>query len=150
MFKTANLQNIIFTSMGDGISVTNNRLFFYLPNLIPSVETQLLFNEPTQKGFETYFDEYYTERQVITDFLVQHDIVSAQQVQSPKCLICTHQTRIRSDTPNKNDNIAIFDNQDPRKNFIDVDGQRYPRDRSLMNYEEKEIIEQYKDTKLCF
>ena len=112
MFKTANLQKIIYTSMGDDINVTLNSLYLFIPNLIPSVETQLMFNEATQNNYKISFDEYYTERRVITYLLVQHDIGSAQQVNSPKYLICTHQSRIRSDTPYKNNNIALFENLD--------------------------------------
>ena len=52
VFKTANLQDIIYTSMADDINVTFNNLYLYIPNLIPSVETQLLFNEATQNNYE--------------------------------------------------------------------------------------------------
>ena len=55
-FKTANLQDIIYTSMADDISVTINSLYLYIPNLIPSVETQLLFNEATQNNYKISFD----------------------------------------------------------------------------------------------
>ena len=34
--------------MVDDINVTNDSLYLNIPNLIPSVETQLLFNEATQ------------------------------------------------------------------------------------------------------
>ena len=37
MFKTANLQDFICTSMTDDINVTINSLYLYIPNLIPSV-----------------------------------------------------------------------------------------------------------------
>ena len=50
MLKATNLQVIIYTSMADDINVTINRLYLYIPNLIPSVETQLLFNEATQNN----------------------------------------------------------------------------------------------------
>ena len=49
-FKTANLQYILYTSMVDDIDVTINSLYLYIPNLIPSVETQLMFNEATQNN----------------------------------------------------------------------------------------------------
>ena len=52
MFKTANLQNIIYTSLGDDINVTNNSLYLHKPNLIPSVETQLMFNEAFQNSYK--------------------------------------------------------------------------------------------------
>ena len=68
MFKTANLQDIIFTSMEDEINVTINSLYLYIPNLIPSVETQLMFDEATQKNYKISFDEWYTERRIISDY----------------------------------------------------------------------------------
>ena len=36
--------------MADDINVTVNNLFLNIPNLIPSVETQLMFNEATRKN----------------------------------------------------------------------------------------------------
>ena len=35
--------------MADDLNVTINNLYFYVPNLIPNVETQVVFNEATQK-----------------------------------------------------------------------------------------------------
>ena len=46
--------------MDDDINVTINSLYLYIPNLIPSVETQLMFNEDTQKNYKIFFDEWYT------------------------------------------------------------------------------------------
>ena len=100
-FKTANLQDIIYTSMADEINVTINSLYLYIPNLIPSVDAQLTFNEATQNNYKISFDEWYTERRIITDLLVQHDIGSAQNVIQPKYLICAHQTNLRTNTPDK-------------------------------------------------
>ena len=131
MLKTANLQDIIYTSMADDINVTNNSLYLHIPNLNPSVETQLMFNEATQNNHKISFDEWYTERRLISDLLVQHDIGSAQQINSPKCLISAHQTSLRRTTPDKKINKAIFDNLDLRKHYAEIDGQRYPRDSVL-------------------
>ena len=147
-FKTANLQDIIYTSMADDINVTINSLYLYIPNLIPSVETQLMFNEATQINYKIFFDEWYTERRIISDLLIQHDIGSAQNVIQPKYLICAHQTNLRTATPDKKINIAIFDNMDIRKYYVEIDGQRYPRDSVLIHYEENDYIQQYKDLKL--
>ena len=47
MLKTKDLQVILYTSMADDIKVTFNSLNLYIPNLLPSVETQLMFNEAT-------------------------------------------------------------------------------------------------------
>ena len=41
--------------------------------------------------------------------IVQADMGSAQQVSSPKQVICAHQTKDRIDTPDKIKNIAIFE-----------------------------------------
>ena len=82
--------------------------------------------------------------------IVQHDIGSAQQVNSPKYLICAHRTQNRIIVPNKINNIAIFDNFDLRKYYVGIDGQRYPRDKLLISYEEKVYIEQYKNIKIFF
>ena len=150
MFKTANLQDIIYTSMGDDIDVTINNLYLYVPNLIPSVETQLMFNEATQSNYKISFDEWYTERRIISDLLVQHDIGSAQNVIQPKYLICAHQTNLRTATPDKKINIAIFDNMDLRKYYVEIDGLRYPRDNVLINYDENDYIQEYKDLKLFY
>ena len=150
MFKRANLHDNIYTSMVDDINVTINSLYLYIPNLIPSVETQLMFKESTQNNYKISYDEYYTERRVVSDVIIQHDIGSAQKVNSPKNLIRAHQSRLRSDTTNIINIIAIFDHLDLRKSFVEIDGQRYPRDNSLMIYEENDSIEQYKDLKLFF
>ena len=83
-----------------------------------------------------------------SDTITQLDIGSSQNVQSPKYLIGAHQTRNRIDAPISTKNVAIFDNLDLRKYYIEIDGQRYPRDSSLMNYEQNDYIEQYKGLKL--
>ena len=50
MLKTNDLQDIIYSSMDDVISVTFNNLCLFIPNLIPSVETQLMFNEANENN----------------------------------------------------------------------------------------------------
>ena len=37
---------------------------------------------------------------------------------------------------------------DIRKHYVEIDGQRYPRDSVLINYEENDYIQQYEDLKL--
>ena len=56
-FKTNDLQNIIYSSMADDINVTIINLYLYVRNLIPSVETQVMFNEATQNNYKMSFDE---------------------------------------------------------------------------------------------
>ena len=147
MLKTIDLQDILYTSTADDINVGINNLYLFVPNLIPSVETQIMFNEATQNNNKISLDEYYTGRRVISAMIVQHDIGSAQ-VNAPKFLICAHQTKDRIDSPNKNKNNAIFDHLYLRKYYVEIDDRRYPRDSLLMNYEENDYLEQYKNRNL--
>ena len=112
MFKTNDLQDIIYTSMTDDLNVTINNLYLHVPKLIPSVETQVMFNEATQNNYKISYDEWFTEREKISDMITQLDIGSSQNVQSPKYLIGSHQTRDRVDTPISTKNVSIFDNLD--------------------------------------
>ena len=152
-FKTNALQNIIYSPMADDIHVTINNMYLYVLNLTPSVETQVMFKEAFQNNYKISFDEGYTERRVISDTITQLDISNSQHVSSPKYLIGAHQTRTRADTANKNNNIAIFDKHNLQKYYVEfdyVDSVRYPRDSVLVNYEENDYIEQYKNLKLFF
>ena len=69
-------------------------LYLYIPNLNPSLETKLMFNEAAQNKYKISFDEWYTERRLTSDSLVQHDIGSGQQVNSLKYMIGAHQTSL--------------------------------------------------------
>ena len=117
--------------MTDDINVTINNLYLFVLNLIPSVETQVMFNEATQNNYKLSYDEWFTERRKISDTITQLDIGSSQNVQSPKYMIGAHQTKDRIDGAISTKNVSIFDNLDLRKYYIEIDGQRYPRDRSL-------------------
>ena len=110
--------------MADDINVTINNFYLYVPNLLPNVEIQVMFNEATQNNYKISFDEYYTESRVISDTITQLDIGSSQQVKSPKYLIGAHQTRARADTANKNYNIVIFDNLNLQKYYVEIDSVR--------------------------
>ena len=99
MFKTNDSQDIIYTSMTDDINVTINKFYLYIPNLIPSVETQVMLNEATQNNYKISYGEWYTETRIISDKITQLDIGSSQKVNSPKYLIGAHQTKDRMDAP---------------------------------------------------
>ena len=148
IFRTADLQDIIFTSIANNINVTINSLYLFVPTLIPNTETQLMFNESIQNNYRIFFDDWFTERRVISDTITQNDIGSAQQVNSPKYLITAHQTAARLNAPDKGINISRFDNLNVRKYFVEIDSIRYPRDAVLINYPENDYIDQYKDLKL--
>ena len=150
IFKTNDLQNFIYSSIADDINVTINKLYLYVPNLIPSVETEVMFNEATQNNYEISYDEYYTERRAISDMITQVELGSSQKANSPKYLIGAHRTRVRADTANKKNNIVIFDYFNLAKYYVENDGIRYPRDGALVTFEQNDFIEHYKDLKLFF
>ena len=131
--KTNDLQNIIYSSMADDINVTIKNLYLYVPNLIPNVETQVMFNDATQNNYKISFDEWYTERRVISDTITQKDIGTSQHVNRPKNLNGAHQTRTRADSANKNNNIPIYNNLNLQKYKVEIDSVRYPRDGVLVN-----------------
>ena len=84
-FKTANLQDIIYTTIAAAtpINVTINSLYLFVPFLIPTTETQLMFNESIQNNYRIFFDEWYAERIIVADQILKVDIGSAQSVNSP-------------------------------------------------------------------
>ena len=90
------------------------------------------------------------QRGIVRDQVYQVDIGSAQSVNSPKYLICAHQTAARLNGSNKRNNISVFDNLNVEKYFAEIDGQRYPRDSVLTNYGLNDYIDQYRDLKLFY
>ena len=88
------------------------------------------------------------KEEIVTDKTCQLDIGSAHSVNSPKYLICVHQTATGSNPPNKRRNYSFFDNLNVRKYFVEVDGLRFPRDGVLTNYDLNFYIDQYRDLKL--
>ena len=121
-----------------------------MPFLITTTETQLMFNESIQNNRRIFLDEWYTERRIVTNQIFQVDIGSAQSINSPKYMICGHQTEARSGLPYKRNNISRFDNYNVRKYFIEIDRQRYPRDSVLTNYAENDYIDQNRDLKIFY
>ena len=80
--------------MIDNKNVTISSLYLFVPILIPSTETQLMFNESVQNSCRLSYDDWYTERRLATDSIYQVDIGSAQLVNSPKKTIRAHQQLI--------------------------------------------------------
>ena len=150
IFKMNDLQDILFTTIADDINVTINSLYLYVPQLIPSTSTQVMFNEAIMNNYTITFDSWYTERKISNDGReLQVDIGSAQHINSPKYLIAAFQTNART-SPNKASNPAIFDDKHVTKYFVEIDGIRYPKDGVLINYEENSYLDQYRDLKLFY
>ena len=149
-FKMNDLQDIIFTTIADNINVTLNSLYLYVPKLVPSTATQVMFDESIMNNYTFTFDSWYTESKISNDGReLQVDIDSAQHINSPKYLISAFQTNART-TPNKASNPAIFDNNHVPKYFVEIDGIRYPKDGVLTNFEENSYLDQYRDLYLFY
>ena len=146
--KTNDLQNIIFTTLANGINATTNSLYLFVPILTPNSETQVLFNESIKNNYTLTFDSWYTERKIVTDGgEFQVDIDSSQSTNSPKYLIATHQTEDRVGNANKANNVSIFNHVDVKKYFVEIDGYRYPKESVLTNFTENDYLDQYRDLK---
>ena len=150
IFEMNDLQDIIFTTIADDINVTINSLYLYVPQLIPSTSTQVMFNKAITNNYTITFDSWYTERKISNDGgELQIDIGSAQPINSPKYLISAFQTNART-TPNKASKPAIFDSNHVTKYLVEIDGIRYPKDGVLINFEENSYLDQYRDFKLFY
>ena len=148
--KMNDLQDIVFTTIANDIFVTINSLYLYVPQLIPSTSTQVMFNEAIMNIYTITFDSWYSERKISNDGRqLQVDIASAQGINSTKYLISAFQTLART-TPNKAVNPSIFDSNHVKKYFVEYDGIRYPKDGVLINFEENSYLDQLGDLKLFY
>ena len=152
-------QDILYTTLGDNdVNVTNTSISLFIPQIIPSPETQVIFNEAISKTFTLSYESWTTERKLVNaakEF--QIDISSASNINSPLCLLAAHQLTQRVDPDDDTQilsknrfNIAIFDDVKVRKYYIEKDGIRYPKNPTMVNYDENNYPEQYRDIKLFY
>ena len=147
-FKTADLQDTIFTTLGCDFKVNFDNSFLYVPMFIPDAQTKIMFNDSIKHSFTLSFDSLSTDSKFVdTQLEYRVDIRSAQNLNSPKCLIVAHQTAVRIGAPNKANNIAAFDNLFVRKYHVDIDGVRYPGDSFSIDYGTNDYVAQYRDPK---
>ena len=82
-------QDILCTNLGDNdVNVTINSINLFIPQIIPSPETQVYFNEAISKTFTLSYESWTTDRKPVDtarDF--QIDISSASNINSPLYLI---------------------------------------------------------------
>ena len=94
---------------------------------------------------------WYTERKISNDGRdIQVDLGGAQHIISPKYLIGVLQTQNRIGVPNKAENIAIFDTNLVTNFFVEIDGARYPRDGTSINFTENSYLDQNRYLKFFF
>ena len=87
---------------------------------------------------------------VDTQLEYQVDIISAQNINSPKYLIVARQTAHCIGIPNKTINIWVFDNLDVRKFHVDIDDVRYSRDGVNFEYGLNDYVDHYRDLKFFY
>ena len=70
-FKTADLQDIIYTTLANGITVNFDILFSFkifsldAPILIPDAETRMMFNDSIKNSFTLSFDSRTSDRKTV-------------------------------------------------------------------------------------
>ena len=150
-------QDILYTALGDiDVNVTIKSISLFIPQTIPSPETQVIFNEAISKTSSLSYESWTTDRKPVdTAREFQVDISSASNISSPLYLIAAHQKTQRLDAagnvfPNNRFNSAIFDHVDVRKYYSEIDGFRYPKNAVMVNYGENNYLEQYKDLKIIY
>ena len=150
-------QDILYTTLGDNdVNVIINNINLFIPQKIPTPETQVYFNEAISKTFTLSYESWTTDRKPVnTAREFQLDISSASNINSPLYLIAAHQKKQRLDAagnrlPNNRFNNAIFDEVEVRKYYSETDGVRYPKNPVMVNFAENNYLEQYRDLKLFY
>ena len=91
----------------DDVNLTINNISLYVPQIIPSSETQVYFNEAISKTFTLSYESWTTDRiPVGTAKEFQIDIRSASNINSPLHLIAAHQITQRSDPTDPTINLS--------------------------------------------
>ena len=149
-------QNILYTNLGDNdVNFTINSIILFIPQIIPSPETQVYFNEAISKTFALSYESWSTDRKPVdTAREFQIDKSSASNIISPLYLIAAHQKTQLPDPanpaknlPNNRLNNSIFDDVEVRKYYSEVDGVRYPKNPVMVNFAENNYLEQYRELK---
>ena len=152
-------QEILYTTLGDNDgNVTINSINLFVPQIIPSPATQVYVDEAISKTFSLSFESWTTDRKPVdTAREFQIDISSASNKNSPLYLIAANQKTQRPDLANPANNLsndrfnnASFDHIEVRKYYSEIDAVRYQKNPVMVNYEENDYLEQYKDLKLFY
>ena len=130
----------------------------FVPQIIPSPETQYIINEAISKTFSLSYESWTTDRKPVdTAKEFRIDLSSASKTKSPLYLTAAHQKTQRPDFADPVDNLsnnrfnnAIFDLVEVRNYNSELDGTRFPKNPVMVNYEENNYLEQNKDLKLFY
>ena len=126
--KTADLQDNIYTTLGDNNTVNFDNLFLVVPITNPDAQKQIMFKDSSKDRFALSFNSSSNNRKTIdTQLENQAKICIAQNITIPRYLTVAHQTATSIGVPNKTNNVAIFDNLNVRKYHVEIDRLRNPR-----------------------
>ena len=79
-FRTVDLQDITYNTLGDNIKVNFDKLFLFVPMFIPNAQTQIKFDHSIKNSFTLSFDSWSTGRKIVdTQLEYQVDKGSAQK-----------------------------------------------------------------------
>ena len=99
MITSNRKQDILYTTLGDNdVNVSSNIISLFIPQIIPSPETQVILNESLSKTFTLSYESWTTDRKLVNaakEF--QIDISSASNRNSPLYLLAAHQLTQRVD-----------------------------------------------------
>ena len=152
-------QDVLHTNLGDNyVNVTIYSLSLFIPQIISSPEIQYIFNETVSTKVTLGFEFWTTDRTPVdTAREFQIDISSASNIKSPLYLIAAHQKTQRPDPTNPAVNLCnnrfknfIFDHVGVREILFRNRGRTLPKNPVLVNYEENNYLDQYRDLKLFF
>ena len=107
--RTSNRKrDILYTTLDDDdVNVIINSISLFIPQLIPSPETQVIFNEAISQTFTLSYESWTTDRKPVdTAREFQLDISSASNINSPLYLIAAHQKTQRPDPANPAVNLS--------------------------------------------
>ena len=94
--RTSNKKrDILYKTLGENdVNVTIISINLFIPQIIPSPETQVQLNEAISKTFTLSFESWTTDRKPVdTAKEIQVDISSASNINSPLYLIAAHQKK---------------------------------------------------------
>ena len=110
-----------------------------------------MFKNSIRKSFTLSYDSWSTDRKTVdTQLKYQNGKISAHIINSPKYLVVSHQTAARIGTPNKAIIIAVFDNLDVGKYFVDIDVVRFPSDGVSIQHASNDYVDLYRDLNLFY
>ena len=151
-------RDILYTTLGyDDVIVTINNISLFIPQIIPSPESQVYFKKGISKTFTLSYESWTTDQKPVdTANEFQINVISASNNNSPLYLIAAHQKIQRPDPadltinlPNNKFNNAFFDQVKIREYYAEIDGVRYPKNPIMIKYDENIYLNQNKDLKFC-